>query len=66
VSDGISAALATNLSSLGLANLQIEALVNGNRLKIGVFGDNSVAGQDYSFRPAAPSPSTCSRPSPAT
>jgi PKD repeat protein len=49
VSDGISAALATNLSSLGLANLQIEALVNGNRLKIGVFGDNSVAGQDYSF-----------------
>jgi PKD repeat protein len=49
VSDGISAALATNLSSLGLANLQLEALVNGNRLKIGVFGDNSVAGQDYSF-----------------
>lgn len=49
VSDGVAAALATNLSSLGLANLQIEALVNGNRLKIGVFGDNSVAGQDYSF-----------------
>jgi PKD repeat protein len=49
VSDGVSAALATNLASLGLANLQVEALVNGNRLKIGVFGDNSTAGQDYSF-----------------
>jgi PKD repeat protein len=49
LSDGISAALATNLSTLGLANLQVQAMVNGNRLKIGVFGDNSTAGQDYSF-----------------
>ena len=49
VSDGVAAVLATKLSTLSLANLQIQTLVNGNRLKVGVFGDNAVAGQDYSF-----------------
>jgi len=49
VSDGVAAVLATQLSTLSLGNLQIQTMVNGNRLKVGVFGDNAVAGADYSF-----------------
>jgi len=49
VSDGVADVLATQLSTLSLGNLQIQTMVNGNRLKVGVFGDNAVAGADYSF-----------------